>query len=167
MQVPKLHVERQDWLEVGVRRQWCKNLTSGMWSRPKRRDQDMVKPSRPRPHQKIRELRIENLWIILIFFCKFSKNIVTTTKWQFFAFLAFSYLLWLFFICEYSRQKTRWFTKVLLTHIVAVLKASSESTCDGDQDNLKHSRHQLWKWEVLRPRQNLETPSLPNMEWRN
>jgi len=35
-------------------------------------------------NQKIWDSRIENLWIMLIFFYKLKKNIVTTTKLQFF-----------------------------------------------------------------------------------
>jgi len=62
-----------------------------MQSRPKCRDRDLVKPLRPTPNRKIQDTRIENVWIMPIFFYKYSKNIVVTLKffWHFF------YLLWL------------------------------------------------------------------------
>ena len=60
------------------------NIRDVVESRPKGRDWDPAKTSRPRPHRKIWDSRTENLWIMPIFFYKFSKNIVATTKLQFF-----------------------------------------------------------------------------------
>jgi len=43
-------------------------------------------------------------------------------------------MLWVFLICKHGKPKTHWFTKVLLSHVFAVLKASRKCTCDRDQD---------------------------------
>ena len=112
-----------------------------MYSKPKRRDRDLVKSSRPTPHRKIRDLRIENLWIMPIFFYKFSKNIVATTKLQFFQISGiFPTCLGYFLSANTNRPKTRWFTKVLLSLIFAVLKASNECACHRDQDKTSNLR---------------------------
>ena len=60
----------------------------------------------------------------------------------------FAYLLWLFLICKYSRPKTRWFTKVLLSHIFADQdKASnlrdSKTGKSRDQDHISRLHHCL------------------------
>jgi len=66
--------------------------------------------------------RLKNLCIMPIFL----KNVITTPKLNVFSnFWHFSYLLWSFLTCRYSRQKARWITEILLCHIAAVLKVSS------------------------------------------
>jgi len=65
---------------------------------------------------------------------------------------------WLFLICKYSRQKTRWFTNVLLCHIVAVLKASSECACDRDRDKTSNLRD--WDSENGKTRDQDQVSSL-------
>jgi len=62
----------------------------------------------------------------------------------------FSYLLWLFLICKYSRTKTRWFTKVLLSHIFAdqdktsnLRDWDSKNGKSRDQDHISRLHHCL------------------------
>jgi len=88
---------------------------------------------------------------MLIFFYIFSKNIFATTKLQFFRISGiFSYLLLLFLICKYSRPKTRWFTKVLLSHIFAdqdktsnLRDWDSKNEKSRDQDHISRLHHCL------------------------
>ena len=76
-----------------------------------------------------------------IFFYKFSKNIVATTKLQFFQISGiFPTCLGYFLSANTNRPKTRWFTKVLLSLIFAVLKASNECACHRDQDKTSNLR---------------------------
>ena len=62
----------------------------------------------------------------------------------------FYYLVWLFLICKYSRPKTRWFTKVLLSHIFAdqdkttnLRDWDSKNGKSWDQDHISRLYHGL------------------------
>ena len=62
----------------------------------------------------------------------------------------FSYLVWLFLICKYSRPKTCWFTKVLLSHSFADHNKTSNlrhwDSKNGkslDQDHISRLHHGL------------------------
>jgi len=92
-------------------------------------------------------------------FCRNCEDAIFLDFWHLF------YLIWLFRICEYSRPKTHSFTKVSLSHIFAVLKASNECTCDRDQDKTSNLRDWDSKNGNSRDQDQISRPSLPNMQW--
>jgi len=96
------------------------------------------------------KLKNRNLWIMPIFFYKFPKNIVATTKLQFFR-ISGVYLTCVgcFLSTNTADQKH-----------VDLPNFTKPYFCRPRQD-LKPSRLRLEKWEVSRPRPHLETPSLP------
>jgi len=90
------------------------------------RNRDLVKTSRPRLHQKLRDSRLEH----------FAKILFWMSSWLLswiFLFLAFSDIFWLFLTCKCNKQKSlnfRNFTKLFLCNI------QSLETCSlRDQDS--------------------------------
>jgi len=97
-----------------------------------------------------------------IFFYKFSKNIVATTKLQFFRNLA-----------VFLPALVVSYLQIQQTKHTLIYKSFTKPYCCSTQNlkrmylwprqDVKPSRLRLEKWEVSKPRPNLETPSLPNM----
>ena len=76
--------------------------------------QDLVKTLRPK-------LEISKF----VHFVKNFKNNYHRFKVEFFSnFWHFFDVFWLFVTCKYNREKTCWFTKVLQSHILAILTVS-------------------------------------------
>jgi len=65
----------------------------------------------------------QNLWILPKIF---QKNVVTTSKLFFSNFWHLTDLFWLLYTYKYNREKTRWITEILLSHILAKFKVSSQ-----------------------------------------
>jgi len=124
--------------DARAQHQWCS------------RDRDLVKPSRPTPHRKIRDSRFKK-------YCHDHEVEIFSNFWH------FSYLLWLFLICKHSKPKTHSFTKVLLSHIFAVPKASSECTCDRDRDKTSNLRDWDSKNGKSRDQDQTSRPGIGNL----
>jgi len=77
-------------------------------------------------------------------YCHDYEVAIFSNFWHFF------YLLWLFLICKYSRTKTRWFAKILLSHIFAdqdktsnIRDWDSKNGKSRDQDHISRLHHCL------------------------
>ena len=94
------------------------------------------------------------------FFTNFEKILSQPQSCNFFEFLAFFLPALFASYLQIQQRKTRWFTKVLLSHIVAVIKDSCESSCDWDEtSNLRD-----WDSKDEQSRDRNEV-SMSSMQW--